>query len=187
MQLTWIRSSYANSQHWFKSRYGALMGDARNPYLETPEVIRVCGLPYSTLDYWVRTGLVSPSVRASSGRRRARQWSVLDVICVRALKELRDSGAPVRVMREAREALRQEWTTSLRDRMLYWDGGDIVRVDEWSNLVSVVNNPGQGVFRIVAVPLDALREEAEAVAKVDDRMQYPDDRRSNAERSRRTA
>lgn len=164
------------------------MGDAGpNPYLETPQVLRMCGLPYSTLDYWVRTGLVSPSVRASSGRRRARQWSVLDVICVRALKELRESGAPVRVMRAAQEALRHEWTTSLRDHMLYWDGGDIVRVDEWSNIVSVVNHPGQGVLRIVAVPLDPLREEAELVARVDETLQYPEDRRSHVERSRRTA
>lgn len=140
-------------------------GEQSTPYLETPEVVRLCGLPYSTLDYWVRTGLVAPSVRGGSGRRRTRQWSVLDVVCVRALKELRDAGASVRVLKRAQILLRDGWTASLRDRMLYWDGGDLIRLDEWENLVSLFVAPGQSVLHVVALSVDALRVEAESIAE----------------------
>ncbi|KTR78696.1 hypothetical protein NS234_02495 [Microbacterium oxydans] len=67
--------------------------------------------------------------------------------------------------------------------MLFWDGHDIVQVDEWSNIISLVTNPGQTVLKIVTVPLDAYREEAEREAS-----QGPD--RSTSEASpaeRRTA
>lgn len=140
-------------------------GEQSTPYLETPEVVRLCGLPYSTLDYWVRTGLVAPSVRGGSGRRRTRQWSVLDVVCVRALKELRDAGASVRVLKRAQILLRDGWTASLRDRMLYWDGGDLIRLDEWENLVSLFVAPGKSVLHVVALSVDALRVEAESIAE----------------------
>lgn len=140
-----------------------------SPYLETPEVVRLCRLPYSTLDYWVRTGLVTPSVRGGSGRRRTRQWSILDVVSVRALKELRDAGASVRVLKHAQAMLRETWAATLRDRMLYWDGGDLIQIDEWENLVSLFTAPGQSVLHVVALSVDALRAEAESVATVDGR------------------
>lgn len=146
-----------------------MAAEASTPYLETPEVVRLCGLPYSTLDYWVRTGLVTPSVRGGSGRRRARQWSVLDVVCVRALKELRDAGASVRVLKQAHAMLRDTWTAALRDRMLYWDGGDLIQIDEWENLVSLIAAPGQSVLHVVALSVDALRAEAESVATANGR------------------
>ncbi|WP_082682512.1 helix-turn-helix domain-containing protein [Microbacterium oxydans] len=164
--------------------YSAGMGsDVVGPYLRTPEVLRLCGLPYSTLDSWVRTGLVTPSVRGGSGRRRTRLWSISDVVIVRALKELKEAGAPSRVLSQAHRTINTSWTDSLRGRMLFWDGHDIVQVDEWSNIISLVTNPGQTVLKIVTVPLDAYREEAEREAS-----QGPD--RSTSEASpaeRRTA
>lgn len=146
-------------------RYSSLMGNELvGPYLETPEVLRLCDLPYSTLDSWVRTGLVEPSVRAGSGRRRPRLWSIADVVEVRALKALRDAGAPLRVLNKARQTLQDSWVATLRDRMLYWDGGDLILVDEWSNLMSLVKQPGQTVVKIVAMPLDVFHDEAHASA-----------------------
>lgn len=138
------------------------MSTLSGPYLETPEVLRLCKLPYSSLDYWVRTGLITPTVRAGEGRRRTRLWSVLDVVCVRALKELRDAGAPVRLLTSARQALQADWASSLRDRTLFWDGGDVVRIDEWDNVVSIARAPGQSVVRFVALQLNVFQDEVEA-------------------------
>lgn len=129
-------------------------------YLETPSVLRLAGIAYSTLDYWVRTGLVVPSVRAGGGKRLTRRWSVLDVVCVRALKELRDAGASVHMMVRARERLEERWSTTLTARLLFWDGADLVLIDEWENLISLVQHPGQSALRIVALPIDAYAREA---------------------------
>jgi len=137
------------------------MAEDEHAYLETPVVLRLTGLPYSTLDYWIRTGLVEPSVRKSSGRRRARRWSVLDVVCVRALKDLRDAGAPIRLLVAARKHLQENWASRLSAQLLFWDGGDVVYLDEWDNLVSLVRHPGQSAMKVVALPVGAYAHEVE--------------------------
>lgn len=130
-------------------------------YLETPVVLRLTGLPYSTLDYWVRTGLITPSVREGSGRRKTRRWSVLDVVSLRALKELREAGAPVRLLIVARNHLATRWGSTLTAKMLFWDGGDVVHLDEWDNLISLVKHPGQGALKVVALPVGTYAQEAQ--------------------------
>jgi len=132
----------------------------RDGYLETPAVCRLAGLPSSTLDYWVRSGLVTPSVRGSSGRRVTRRWTIADVVSVRALKELRRAGCPVRLLRKARERLDSEWQPTLRNQLLYWDGRDLLGLGPWDEVVSLVRNPGQGILRLIALPLDTWVAEA---------------------------
>ena len=51
--------------------------------LETPAVCALAGIKPQTLDYWARTGLVTPSVRGSSGRRVPRPLVGKDVVIVR--------------------------------------------------------------------------------------------------------
>ena len=131
-------------------------------FLETPSVLKLAGIPYSTLDYWVRTGLVTPSVRAGEGRRRVRLWSVADAVAVRALKHLRDAGAPVRLLAKARKTLAADWTPALSAQMLFWDGADLLQLDEWKNLLSLIKEPGQGALHVVALPLEVFTRDAEA-------------------------
>lgn len=131
-------------------------------HLETPAILRLAGIPYSTLDYWVRTGLVEPSIRSGSGRRKARLWSISDAVAVKALKQLRDAGAPVRLLVRARDRLASEWAPSLTSKVLFWDGGDLLRLDEWDNLQSLIREPGQAALHIVALPLARFAAEAEA-------------------------
>lgn len=131
-------------------------------FLETPAVLKLAGIPYSSLDYWVRTGLVSPSVRSGEGKRKTRRWSISDAVCVRTLKELRDAGAPVRLLARAREQLQDSWHQSLTSKVLFWDGGDILLLDDWENLVSLVREPGQSTLRIVALPLGRFASDAAA-------------------------
>jgi DNA-binding transcriptional MerR regulator len=151
------------------------MGRERTPFLETPEVLRLTGLPYSTLDYWVRTGLVTPSVRASSGKRRTRRWSVRDVVCVRAIQELRRAGASVHMLAKARDELQEHWSDSLTGQLLVWDGRDVLMVDAWENVVSLVRHPGQAALQLVALPVAAYAAEVANLAEVARR---PDVRRA---------
>jgi DNA-binding transcriptional MerR regulator len=132
-------------------------------WVETPVVCRLAGLSASTLDYWTRTGLVSPSVRGSAGRRVTRRWSVQDAVVVRAVKALRDAGCPMRKLRDAQARLRDDWEPALRGRHLYWDGEDLLRIGPWDEVESLVRRPGQQVFKLVALPVDAWAEETVAV------------------------
>ena len=132
--------------------------------LETPVVARLAGMPRSTLDYWARTGLVTPSVRPSSGRRRAMLWSVRDAVTVRAVKVLRDAGAPLQRVRAAKRELERGWGEALGKAVLIWDGADVLRLGTWGELSSLLKHPGQHVLHAVALPVGAWRAEAEAEA-----------------------
>lgn len=130
--------------------------------IESQAVCRWAGIPPSTLDYWVRTGLVSPSVRGSSGRRRTRLWSIQDAVSARAIKVLRDAGCPLQTLRRARKYLKQNWELALSGQLLYWDGQDLLGIGPWDAVESLVREPGQQAFRLVALPLDRWAQEASA-------------------------
>ncbi len=133
--------------------------------LETRTVCQLVQLAPTTLDYWVRTGLVTPSVRGPSGRRVSRLWSVADVVAVRAIKALREAGCPLQRVREVKGLLEARWGEDLRDYVLYWDGGDVLGIDRWGHLRSLVLQPNQQVLHVVAIPVDDWRREATELAR----------------------
>jgi DNA-binding transcriptional MerR regulator len=142
--------------------------------LETKVVCELARLAPTTLDYWVRTGLVTPSVRAPSGRRVPRLWSVGDVVAVRAMKALREAGCPLQRVREVKALLERHWEEDLTDYVLYWDGGDILGIDRWGRLRSLLLQPSQQLLlHVVAVPVDHWRDEVAQLAR-----EYPEAVRS---------
>lgn len=133
--------------------------------LETPAVCRLVGMPPATLDYWVRTGLVTPSARSSEGRRVPRLWTIQDVLVVRCIKALREAGCPLQRVREVKAVLAKRWSEGLGDHVLYWDGGDIVGIDPWGNLQSLLRKPSQQLLHVLAIPIAQWRTEIEATAR----------------------
>jgi len=89
---------------------------------------------------------------------------VQDVVLVRAIKTLRDAGCPLQKVREAKSIIEAHWSERLTDYVLYWDGGDVVALDRWGNLQSLVLRPTQQVLHLVAMPLASWRTEARAIA-----------------------
>ena len=126
---------------------------------ETQVICRLAGIKKSTLDYWVRTGLVEPTVRAEPGHRIPRLWTLEDAVTARAIKGLRDAGCSVARLRKAKNVLRDDWRPMLGSSHLYWDGSDLFRIGEWSDVESLLVNPGQQAFRMVTLPVDAWAEE----------------------------
>ena len=53
-----------------------------------PEVTRVVGITYRQLDYWARTGLVTPSIRDAEGSGSQRLYSFQDLATLRELTSL---------------------------------------------------------------------------------------------------
>lgn len=133
--------------------------------LDTATVAALARMPTSTLDYWVRTGLVRPSVRGSSGRRVPRLWSIRDATVVRSLKWLRDAGCSLHRLRRARRIIEKTWNERPEDAVLYWDGNDVLALMPHGELVSVLESSGQLALHVVAVPLGAWAHDAEAVLR----------------------
>ena len=50
------------------------------------------GITYRQLDYWARTGLVEPSVRAAHGSGSQRLYGFRDILVLKVVKRLLDTG-----------------------------------------------------------------------------------------------
>lgn len=133
--------------------------------LSTPAVCRLAGVAPSTLNYWIRTGLVKPSIAASRGKRFDRWWSISDVVLVRAVKALRDAGCPLQTLRKAKAQVERYENEGLGDVVLFWDGGDVLVLEKWGTLRSAVVKPGQQVLHLVALPLQTWMKETESEAQ----------------------
>lgn len=132
--------------------------------LDTAHVCSLSSVHSSTLDYWVRTRLVSPSLRKQPGKRRTRLWSVEDLVIVRTIHELRRAGCTLQRVRAAKKYLLDHGSDLSSSTVLLWDGADLRHVDEWGQVTSVLAQPGQGVFHLVALPIGDWKREGTEVA-----------------------
>jgi DNA-binding transcriptional MerR regulator len=118
------------------------------PGFRGPTVINLVGITYRQLDYWARTGLVTPSVRAADGSGTQRLYSFTDVVELRIIKRLLDAGVSLRQIRDAIGYLRKEsGGKPLSDVTLMSDGHRIYACHSGEEVVDVLSH-GQAVFGI---------------------------------------
>ena len=120
-----------------------------------PTVCRLTGVTYRQLDYWSRTGLITPSIQAARGSGTKRSYSYEDVLEVKVIKSLLDAGVSLTRARQAVSCLRDALGTDLKSASLVLSelGSVLARTD--GDLVDLLRG-GQGVFNIV--PLGGVVE-----------------------------
>jgi DNA-binding transcriptional MerR regulator len=113
-----------------------------------PIVAKLVGITYHQLEYWARTGLVTPSVRAADGSGTQRLYSFTDVVELRIIKRLLDAKVSLRQIRDAIGYLRKEsGGKPLSDVTLMSDGNRIYACHDNEEVVDVLSH-GQTVFGI---------------------------------------
>jgi DNA-binding transcriptional MerR regulator len=123
-----------------------------------PAVSDIVGISYRQLDYWARTGLVSPSVRKAEGSGSQRLYSFEDIVRLRVVKRLLDTGLTLERIRASLEELGRQGR-ALSDVTLASDGRTVYAIDDDRQLLDLLKR-GQGVFAIALDPLvDELRGE----------------------------
>lgn len=126
-----------------------------------PTVCKIVGISYRQLDYWARTELVTPSVRSAGGSGTQRLYSFDDIVALRVVKRLLDTGVSLQKVRAAIDELRRRGQ-GLADSMLVSDGVSVFAVDDGDELIDLLKK-GQGVFAISVAPVvDELRGEVTA-------------------------
>lgn len=108
---------------------------------------RAAGISYRQLDYWARTRLVEPTVRGAAGSGTQRLYSFRDILVLKLVKRLLDTGISLQQIRTAIEQLHASGVSDLAEVTLMSDGASVylcVSPDEVIDLVS----QGQGVFGI---------------------------------------
>ncbi len=122
-----------------------------------PNVCRIVGITYRQLDYWATTGLVKPSVRDAVGSGSQRLYSFEDILLLRIIKRLLDTGVSLQRIRAAIDYVRERGL-DLRHVTLMSDGQTVYAADDQQQVIDILNR-GQGVF---AIAVDPLYEELEA-------------------------
>ena len=120
-----------------------------------PTACAAAGITYRQLDYWARTGLVSPSVRSATGSGTQRLYSFRDILVLKVVKRLLDTGVSLQNIRRAVDHLRQRGVRELANVTLLSDGATVYECTSAEEVVDLLAG-GQGVFGIAVS--GALRE-----------------------------
>ncbi len=126
-----------------------------------PEVCKLVGITYRQLDYWARTGLVNPSVRAAGGSGTQRLYSFRDLVQLKVIKKLLDAGVSLQNVRKAVVYLRQHLGTEPASVTLMSDGARIYACESEDEIIDLVKR-GQGVF---AIALDKVWDDLSSSLK----------------------
>lgn len=112
-----------------------------------PTVLTAAGITYRQLDYWARTGLVEPSVRPAHGSGSQRLYSFRDILMLKVVKRLLDTGVSLQNIRTAVTHLRERGVDDLTRITLMSDGTTVYECTSPDEVVDLVQG-GQGVFGI---------------------------------------
>jgi DNA-binding transcriptional MerR regulator len=116
-----------------------------------PAVCQIVGISYRQLDYWTTTGLITPSVRDAEGSGSQRLYSFSDIVQLKVIKRLLDTGVSLQRIRTAMDFVRQRGL-SLRNVTLLSDGKQVYALDDQSQIIDLLQS-GQGVFAIALNPV----------------------------------
>ena len=120
-----------------------------------PTACAAAGITYRQLDYWARTGLVAPSVRSATGSGTQRLYSFRDILVLKVVKRLLDTGVSLQNIRKAVDHLRNRGIKDLANVTLFSDGATVYECTSAEEVVDLLAG-GQGVFGIAVS--GALRE-----------------------------
>ncbi|HMS25577.1 MAG TPA: MerR family transcriptional regulator [Acidimicrobiia bacterium] len=116
----------------------------------SPRTCEIVGITYRQLDYWARTGLFVPT-EAASGSGSRRQYSFSDLVHLRVIKKMLDSGMKLQEVKRATDYLiAQGQSVTNADLVMTSDSVFLHDASQPEALYDLVRS-GQGVFTIVAL------------------------------------
>ncbi len=108
---------------------------------------RAAGISYRQLDYWARTQLVEPTVRGAAGSGSQRLYGFRDILVLKLVKRLLDTGISLQQIRVAVNQLRESGISDLAQTTLMSDGASVYLCTSSDEVIDLVSR-GQGVFGI---------------------------------------
>jgi DNA-binding transcriptional MerR regulator len=155
-----------------------------------PTACSAAGITYRQLDYWARTGLVEPSVRPAHGSGSQRLYSFRDILVLKVVKRLLDTGVSLQQIRTAVSHLRNRGVHDLAQITLMSDGVSVYECTSPDEVVDLLQG-GQGVFGIalgrVWQEVEGSLAELPAERAVSDDDEHPHDELAHRRRSRKTS
>ncbi|WP_213816329.1 MerR family transcriptional regulator [Glaciihabitans sp. dw_435] len=125
---------------------------------------RAAGISYRQLDYWARTQLVEPTVRGAAGSGSQRLYGFRDILVLKLVKRLLDTGISLQQIRVAVNQLRESGISDLAQTTLMSDGASVYLCTSNDEVIDLVSR-GQGVFGIAVGKV--LREVETSLVELD--------------------
>jgi len=125
---------------------------------------RAAGISYRQLDYWARTQLVEPTVRGAAGSGSQRLYGFRDILVLKLVKRLLDTGISLQQIRTAVNQLREAGVSDLAQTTLMSDGASVYLCTSNDEVIDLVSR-GQGVFGIAVGKV--LREVENSLVELD--------------------
>lgn len=122
-----------------------------------PATCKIVGITYRQLDYWTRTGLVTPSLRAAAGSGTQRLYSFNDLLQLRVVKQLIEAGASLQKIRQAIEYIRSDLRGDWSQTTIVTDGAGVYACTSDDEVVDLLRK-GQGVLGAI-VAVDRVKEQ----------------------------
>lgn len=116
-----------------------------------PQVCNIVGITYRQLDYWARTKLVPPSVQAATGSGSQRLYAFADLVDLKLIKKLLETGVSLQRVREAIEYLHAVGGDSA-GLTIASDGKSVYACTSPEEVYDLLMG-GQGVFGIAIDPV----------------------------------
>src|SRR3954468_10154199 len=133
---------------------------------------RAAGISYRQLDYWARTGLVAPTIRGAAGSGSQRLYGFRDILVLKLVKRLLDTGISLQQIRTAVNQLRESGVNDLAQTTLMSDGASVYLCTSNDEVIDLVGR-GQGVFGIAVGKV--LREVESSLVDIDSMVVEPND------------
>jgi DNA-binding transcriptional MerR regulator len=121
-------------------------------------------ITYRQLDYWARTGLVEPTVQSAHGSGSQRLYGFRDILVLKLVKRLLDTGISLQQIRVAVDQLRVSGISDLAETTLMSDGASVYLCTSNDEVIDLVSR-GQGVFGIAVGKV--LREVESSLVSVE--------------------
>jgi DNA-binding transcriptional MerR regulator len=144
---------------------------------------RAAGISYRQLDYWARTELVEPTIRGAAGSGTQRLYGFRDILVLKLVKRLLDTGISLQQIRTAVNQLREAGVNDLAQTTLMSDGASVYLCTSDDEVIDLVSR-GQGVFGIAVGKV--LREVETSLVELDSASDDPSDELA-ARRAKRAA
>jgi DNA-binding transcriptional MerR regulator len=123
------------------------MSDEHSDGFSGTQAAKVVGITYRQLDYWARTGLLTPSLHAAAGSGSRRRYSYQDLLELRVIKTLLDAGITLTAVRQVFEYLREHVSSDIAAAHLVINGSNVILCDG-DELIDVLRK-GQGVLNVL--------------------------------------
>jgi DNA-binding transcriptional MerR regulator len=122
-----------------------------------PQTCKIVDITYRQLDYWTRTGLVTPSLAEAKGSGTQRLYSFNDLLQLKVIKSLTDAGASLQKIRQAIDYVQNHMDDDWSKVTLVTDGSGVYTLTTDQEVIDLLRK-GQGVLGAI-VAVDKVREQ----------------------------